>query len=92
MNNDDLSQRIAALESWVIEFLRTKRDHTYGEFWAAYKTRDPELLQVIDGPEAASLPPSIQAQLDALFDGMEILIDGQRYPHRRINDLSPIEQ
>ena len=92
MNNDELSQRIAGLEAWVIEFRRTQPDSTYGEFWAAYKAHDPELLQVINGPEAASLPATIQSQLDALFDGMEILMDGQRHPDRRINDLSPIAE
>jgi hypothetical protein len=92
MNTDEISNRIARLEDWVIEFKRTQRHLTIGEFWEAYRKQDPELLAIIDGRSSGDLPASIRDQLDAMYDGMELLIDGQAYPHRRIDDLSPIDE
>lgn len=88
MDEGEISQRIADLEQWTIEFRHAQRHRTYGEFWAEYTARDPELIAIIQGPGAATLPASIQAQLDAMLDGMEILIAGRRYPDRRLDDLS----
>lgn len=88
MTNDELYDRIQALEAFAIDYLRNRRDRTFGQFWADFDAFDPELhARLRDG----DVDQSIRSALNALADTTDCLSEGLSYPGRRIADGIPPE-
>lgn len=86
MTNDELYDRIQALEAFAIDYLRNRRDRTFGQFWADFDAFDPELHARL---RYGDVDQSICSALNALADTTDCLSEGFSYPDRRIADGIP---
>jgi hypothetical protein len=88
MNNDELHDRIQALEDFSIDYLKNRRDRTFGQFWADFEAFDPTLNTCLK-ESGDGLDDSVLSALNALADTTDFLSEGRPYPDRRIADGIP---
>ena len=75
MTNDELYDRIQALERFAIDYLQNRRDRTFGQFWADFDAFDPALHSALK--EAGSdVDESVLSALNALADTTDVLSEG----------------
>lgn len=86
MRNDELYDRIQALEAFTIDYLKKRRDRTFGQFWADYDAFDVELHSRLQEGE---VDDDVRSALNSLADTTDVLSEGRPYPDRRIADGIP---
>ena len=86
MTRDELIGRIHALEAFAIDYLKNRRDRTFGQFWTDFDAFDPELHARLEDVE---IDEDIRSALNALADTTDNLSEGRPHPNRRISDGIP---
>ena len=88
MTNDELIDRIHALEAFAIDYLKNRRERTFGQFWADFESFDPELhARLRDG--LAQFDDGVRSALKPQADTTDTLSEGMPNPDRRIADGIP---
>lgn len=88
MRSDEMYDRIQALERFAIDYLKNRRDRTFGQFWEDFEAFDPALHAAIE-KAGADLDEGALSALNALADTTDFLSEGKPYPDRRIADGIP---
>lgn len=91
MKNNELRARIQAAEDFAIDYIRNRRDRTFGQFWADFDAFDPTLNAALRDA-GTSTDEGVLSALNALADTTDFLSEGRPYPDRRIAEGIPDEE